>query len=175
RGGATRGPRAGRCCGGGTGGQNQIPRNEPANRGLRRRVSAGRDDHHSRRRRRNRARDSGPAGAVRRDGGGTRHRPGGDRPGLLRRAEHLLLRTGISLRVLSHGGSNAIAIAPWRSADHHALLWGAPQEGFGTPGVGGEEYRPGPGYDAGGVYMTGWPLLLTGRHRHSDWITPVEA
>ena len=55
----------------------------------------------------------------------------------------LILKTGISLRVLSHGGSNAIVVAPWRSADHHALLWGAPQEGFGTPSVDGEEYLHG--------------------------------
>ncbi len=37
-----------------------------------------------------------------------------------------ILKTGVTMRVLSHGGSNAIAVAPWRSADHHALLWGAP-------------------------------------------------
>ncbi|HEY3878405.1 MAG TPA: penicillin acylase family protein, partial [Trebonia sp.] len=72
-------------------------------------------------------------------------------PGALKQAETALardksniLQTGISLRVLSHGGSNAIAIAPSRSADGHALLWGAPQEGFGTPSVDGEEYLHGP-------------------------------
>ena len=83
-------PRAGRYCGGGTGGQNQIPRNEPAIRDPWCGDRAGRDHHRSRRRRRDRARGGVPADAGRRDGGGPRHRPGGDRPGLLRRAEHLL-------------------------------------------------------------------------------------
>ena len=85
-----------------------------------------------------------------------------------------ILRTGISLRVLSHGGSNAIAVAPWRSADHHALLWGAPQEGFGTPSVDGEEYLHGPGYDAGGMYITGEPFILIGRNGQIAWTTTSE-
>ena len=85
-----------------------------------------------------------------------------------------ILRTGISLRVLSHGGSNAIAIAPWRSADHHALLWGAPQEGFGTPSVDGEEYLHSPGYDAGGMYITGEPFILIGRNGRIAWTTTSE-
>ena len=85
-----------------------------------------------------------------------------------------ILRTGISLRVLAHGGSNAIAIAPWRSADHHALLWGAPQEGFGTPSVDGEEYLHAPGYDAGGMYITGEPFILIGRNGHIAWTTTSE-
>ncbi len=75
-----------------------------------------------------------------------------------------ILKTGISLGVLSHGGSNAIAVAPWRSADHHALLWGAPQEGFSTPSVDGEAYLHSPGYDAGGMYITGEPFILIGRN-----------
>ena len=85
-----------------------------------------------------------------------------------------ILATGISLNVLSHGGSNAIAVAPWRSADHHALLWGAPQEGFGTPSVDGEEYLHGPGYDAGGMYITGEPFILIGRNAHVAWTTTSE-
>jgi penicillin G amidase len=85
-----------------------------------------------------------------------------------------ILNTGISLRVLSHGGSNAIAIAPWRSADHHALLWGAPQEGFGTPSVDGEEYLHSPGYDAGGMYITGEPFILIGRNANFAWTTTSE-
>ena len=85
-----------------------------------------------------------------------------------------ILKTGISLRVLSHGGSNAIAVAPWRSADHHALLWGAPQEGFGTPSVDGEEYLHGPGYDAGGMAITGEPFVLIGRNADIAWTTTSE-
>jgi penicillin amidase len=85
-----------------------------------------------------------------------------------------ILRTGISLKVLSHGGSNAVAVAPWRSADHRALLWGAPQEGFGTPSVDGEQYLHGPGYDAGGMYITGEPFILIGRNAHIAWTTTSE-
>jgi penicillin G amidase len=92
----------------------------------------------------------------------------------LQRDRDNIRRTGISLRVLSHGGSNAIAIAPWRSADHHALLWGAPQEGFGTPSVDGEEYLHGPGYDAGGMYITGEPFILIGRNGRIAWTTTSE-
>jgi penicillin G amidase len=85
-----------------------------------------------------------------------------------------ILKTGISLRVLSHGGSNAIAVAPWRSADHHALLWGAPQEGFGTPSVDWEVYLHGPGYDAGGMAITGEPFVLIGRNADIAWTTTSE-
>jgi penicillin G amidase len=85
-----------------------------------------------------------------------------------------ILKTGISLRVLSHGGSNAIAVAPWRSADHHALLWGAPQEGFGTPSVDWEVYLHGPGYDAGGMAITGEPFVLIGRNADIAWTSTSE-
>jgi len=85
-----------------------------------------------------------------------------------------ILATGISLKVLSHGGSNAIAVASWRSADHHALLWGAPQEGFGTPSVDGEQYLHGPRYDAGGMYITGEPFILIGRNANLAWTTTSE-
>ena len=85
-----------------------------------------------------------------------------------------ILATGISLKVLAHGGSDAFVVAPWRSADHHALLWGAPQEGFGTPSVDGEEYLHGPGYDAGGMYITGEPFILIGRNANLAWTTTSE-
>src|SRR6516162_692871 len=85
-----------------------------------------------------------------------------------------ILKTGAAMRVLSHGGSNAIAVAPSRSADHHALLWGAPQEGFGTPSVDGEEYLHAPGYDAGGMYITGEPFILIGRNANLAWTSTSE-
>jgi penicillin amidase len=85
-----------------------------------------------------------------------------------------ILKTGISMRVLAHGGSNAIAVAPWRSADHHALLWGAPQEGFGTPSVDWEVYLHGPGYDAGGMAITGEPFVLIGRNADVAWTSTSE-
>ena len=86
----------------------------------------------------------------------------------------IILKTGISLRVLAHGGSNAIAVAPWRSADHHALLWGAPQEGFGTPSIDWEVYLHGPGYDAAGMTITGEPFVLIGRNADIAWTTTSE-
>jgi penicillin G amidase len=86
-----------------------------------------------------------------------------------------ILKTGISLDVLSHGGSNAIAVAPWRSADHHALLWGAPQEGFTNPSVDWEVYLHGPGgYDAGGMTITGEPYVLIGRNGSIAWTSTSE-
>jgi penicillin G amidase len=86
----------------------------------------------------------------------------------------MILKTGISLRVPSHGGSNAIAVAPSRSADHHALLWGAPQEGFGTPSIDWEVYLHAPGYDAGGMAITGEPFVLIGRNADIAWTTTSE-
>ena len=59
-------------------------------------------------------------------------------------------RRGESYQVPWHDGSNAFVVAPWRSASHKALLWGAPQEGFGSPSIDLEQYLSGPGYDAGG-------------------------
>jgi penicillin amidase len=85
-----------------------------------------------------------------------------------------ILKTGVTMRVLSHGGSNAIAVSGSRSADGHALLWGAPQEGFGTPSVDGEEYLHAPGYDAGGMYITGEPFVLIGRNANVAWTTTSE-
>jgi acyl-homoserine lactone acylase PvdQ len=85
-----------------------------------------------------------------------------------------ILATGVTMRVLSHGGSNAIAVSPSRSADGHALLWGAPQEGFGTPSVDGEEYLRAPGYRAGGMYITGEPFILIGRNSTIAWTTTSE-
>ncbi len=85
-----------------------------------------------------------------------------------------ILKTGVTMRVLAHGGSNAIAVSGSRSADGHALLWGAPQEGFGTPSVDGEEYLHAPGYDAGGMYITGEPFVLIGRNANIAWTTTSE-
>jgi penicillin G amidase len=85
-----------------------------------------------------------------------------------------ILQTGIDFDVLSHGGSNAIAVAPSRSKSHKALLWGAPQEGFGNPSIDGEEYLHGPGYDAGGMDITGEPFILIGRNADIAWTTTSE-
>lgn len=92
----------------------------------------------------------------------------------LQKDRQLILATGISLKVPAHGGSNAFVVAPWRSADHHALLWGAPQEGFGTPSIDYEEYLHGPAYDAGGMAIVGEPFILIGRNADVSWTTTSE-
>ena len=38
----------------------------------------------------------------------------------------------------------------------------------------GEEYLHGPGYDAGGMYITGEPFLLIGRNNKISWTTTSE-
>jgi penicillin amidase len=86
----------------------------------------------------------------------------------------LILAVGVSLKVPSHGGSNAFVVTPSRSKSHTALLWGAPQEGLGTPSVDGEEYLHGPGYDAGGMDITGEPFILIGRNADISWTTTSE-
>ncbi|MHB8498674.1 MAG: penicillin acylase family protein, partial [Acidimicrobiales bacterium] len=86
----------------------------------------------------------------------------------------LLLQRGPTMKVLSHGGSNAFAVAPWRSADHHALLWGAPQEGFSTPSVNYEVYLHAPQYDASGMAIAGEPFVLIGHNANISWTTTSE-
>ncbi|MHB8220654.1 MAG: penicillin acylase family protein, partial [Acidimicrobiales bacterium] len=86
----------------------------------------------------------------------------------------LLLKRGVKFDVVAHGGSNAIAVAPWRSADHHALLWGAPQEGLGTPSVDYEVYLHGPSYDASGMAIAGEPFILIGHNGNISWTTTSE-
>lgn len=85
-----------------------------------------------------------------------------------------ILNTGISLDVLAHGGSDAFAVAPWRSADRHTLLWGGPQEGIGNPSVDWEAYLHAPGYDAGGMTITGEPFILIGRNGSVAWTSTSE-
>jgi penicillin G amidase len=92
----------------------------------------------------------------------------------LRADRDQILETGINLKVPSHGGSNAFVVAPRKSKDGHALLWGAPQEGFGTPSIDGEEYLHGPGYNAGGMDITGEPFILIGRNADFAWTSTSE-
>ena len=42
------------------------------------------------------------------------------------------------------------------------------------PSVDGEEYLHAPGYDAGGMYITGEPFILIGRNGHIAWTTTSE-
>lgn len=82
--------------------------------------------------------------------------------------------TGNALHVPYKDGSNAFIVAPWRTASHKALLWGAPQEGFGSPSIDLEEYLSGPGYDAGGMTIPGVPVILIGQNRDIAFTTTSE-
>ncbi len=82
--------------------------------------------------------------------------------------------TGEALHVPWKDGSNAFVVAPWHTANHRALLWGAPQEGFGSPSIDVEEYLRGPGYDAGGMTIPGVPVILIGQNRDIAFTTTSE-
>lgn len=92
----------------------------------------------------------------------------------LRADRQNIAQTGQDLKILWRDGSNAFAVAPQLSASGNALLWGAPQEGFGTPSVDVEEYLHGPGYDAGGMAITGEPFILIGHNGNIAWTTTSE-
>jgi penicillin G amidase len=82
--------------------------------------------------------------------------------------------TGNSLHVPYKDGSNAFVVSPRRTASHRALLWGAPQEGFGSPSIDVEEYLHGPSYDAGGMTIPGVPVILIGQNRDIAFTTTSE-
>ncbi len=82
--------------------------------------------------------------------------------------------TGNLLHVPYKDGSNAFVVSPRRTASHRALLWGAPQEGFGSPSIDVEEYLHGPGYDAGGMTIPGVPVILIGQNRDIAFTTTSE-
>jgi penicillin amidase len=88
---------------------------------------------------------------------------------VLNRDRTLAAQTGQRLQVPWHEGSNAIAISPSRSTDGHALLWGAPQQGFGTPSVDYEEYLHGPAFDVGGIALPGEPFVIIGHNENIAW------
>jgi penicillin G amidase len=81
---------------------------------------------------------------------------------------------GELLKVPWRDGSNAFLVAPWRSASGKALLWGAPQEGFGSPSIDLEQYLSAPGYDAGGMAIPGTPAILIGQNRDIAFTTTSE-
>src|SRR5581483_7955025 len=82
--------------------------------------------------------------------------------------------TGNVFHVPYKDGSNAFVVSPRRTASHRALLWGAPQEGFGSPSIDVEEYLRGPGYDAGGMTIPGVPVILIGQNRDIAFTTTSE-
>jgi penicillin G amidase len=94
--------------------------------------------------------------------------------GALTAIENRRQETGQALHVPWKDGSNAFVVAPWRTASHRALLWGAPQEGFGSPSIDVEEYLRGPSYDAGGMTIPGVPVILIGQNHDIAFTTTSE-
>src|SRR5579871_4236296 len=84
-----------------------------------------------------------------------------------REAERLNRLFGVFLR----WGSNAWLVAPARSANGHALLWGGPQEGFGNPNIDWEAYVTARTMRAGGMFITGVPGVLIGLTKRFAYTT----
>lgn len=59
-------------------------------------------------------------------------------------------------------GSDGWVVAPFRSTNHQALLWGGPQEGFDNPNIDNEFYGRTPDVAAGGMKIPGAPGILIG-------------
>jgi penicillin amidase len=76
-----------------------------------------------------------------------------------RHAEELNRRFGVFV----HSGSNSWLVAPERSANGNALLWGGPQEGFDNPNIDWEAYILSPHMKAGGMLIAGVPGVLIGQ------------
>jgi penicillin amidase len=75
------------------------------------------------------------------------------------------------LGVPSSFGSNAWAVAPARSASGHALLYGGPMMGWGTPSVCSEVHLVGPGLAAAGMSFPGVPGVMIGWNERLAWTT----
>ena len=77
------------------------------------------------------------------------------------------LRSGLAQRakrfpVPRLHGSDGWVVAPSRSEDHQALLWGGPQEGFDNPNIDDEGYARSPDFAVGGMKIPGAPGVLIG-------------
>ncbi len=77
------------------------------------------------------------------------------------------LRSGIERRAKRFAvprlhGSDAWVVAPFRSENHQALLWGGPQEGFDNPNINNEAYSRTPDFAVGGMKIPGAPGVLIG-------------
>ena len=92
----------------------------------------------------------------------------------LARDRRQILATGISLKVLAHGGSNAFAVAPWRSRDSTPCCGARHRRALARPASTARSTCTAPGYDAGGMDITGEPFVLIGRNADVAWTTTSE-
>ncbi|HYR97079.1 MAG TPA: penicillin acylase family protein [Candidatus Binatus sp.] len=84
-----------------------------------------------------------------------------------REARELNRRFGVFV----HSGSNAWVVAPSRSQNGHALLWGGPQEGFDNPNIDWEIYVKARRMRAGGMMIAGVPGVLIGQTNRFAYTT----
>lgn len=73
--------------------------------------------------------------------------------------------------VMTQWGSNAWVVAPKRSANGHAMLFGGPMMGFGTPSVCLQVHLVAPGMNVTGMTFPGVPGILIGHNDRVAWTT----
>jgi penicillin amidase len=90
-------------------------------------------------------------------------------------ARKLLLKSiGTRYHVPWKDGSNSWVVAPKKTTNGHAFLWGGPQEGFDSPSIDWEIYQHGPGFDVGGFTIPLAPAVLIGRNADIAFTTTSE-
>ena len=80
-----------------------------------------------------------------------------------------LVRTLQRLLALPRFGSNAVIVAPKRSADGKAMLYGGPQTGWADPGFFWEAELHSPDRDQRGVFVPAVPVMVIGRTNDTAW------
>jgi penicillin amidase len=90
------------------------------------------------------------------------------------RIQAVLESIGTRYHVPWKDGSNAFVVAPKKTTNGHAFLWGAPQEGFDSPSIDWELYQHGPNFDVGGFTIPLAPFVLIGRNRDIAFTTTSE-
>jgi penicillin amidase len=110
--------------------------------------------------------------------GGTRHDPAPAVVAAAARAhasqQRVLASIGTRYHVPWKDGSNSWVVAPKKTTNGHAFLWGGPQEGFDSPSIDWEIYQHGPHFDVGGFTIPLAPFVLIGRNRDVAFTTTSE-
>jgi penicillin amidase len=71
----------------------------------------------------------------------------------------------------SYSGSNAWVAAPKKSRSGHAMLYGGPMMGFGTPAICNEVHLAAEGLNVGGMSFPGVPGVMIGWNDRVAWTT----